>query len=166
MSRLYKAYYMYNLSIQLVYMFYVYISCQDLYVLCLYFLSRLDKDISAYHEGVSSRHIHSLLHLSLSLSLSLSLYIYIYIYVYTYTYSGTYSSVVRVSAPWGGGPGFNPHHIELSGLEVRPLKVSGGSPVHLRSKHQELVGKTLWVKHIYIYIYIYIHTYTYTYIHI
>ena len=26
------------------------------------------------------------------------------------------------------------------------LKVSGGSPVHLRSKHQELVGKTLWVK--------------------
>ena len=39
-----------------------------------------------------------------------------------------------------------PHHIKLSGLEVRPLKVSGGSPVHLRSKHQELVGKTLWVK--------------------
>ena len=23
---------------------------------------------------------------------------------------------------------------------------SGGSPVHLRSKRQELVGKTLWVK--------------------
>ena len=37
-------------------------------------------------------------------------------------------------------------YIKLSGLEVRPLKVSGGSPVHLRSKHQELVGKTLWVK--------------------
>ena len=39
-------------------------------------------------------------------------------------------------------------------------KVTGGSPVHLRSKHQELVGKTLWVKqnnkYIYIYIYIYI----------
>ena len=60
--------------------------------------------------------------------------------------SGTYSSVVRVSASGGGGPGFNPHHVKLSGLEVRPLKVSGGSPVHLRSKHQELVGKTLWVK--------------------
>ena len=60
--------------------------------------------------------------------------------------SGTYSSEVRVSASGGGGPGFNPHHIKLSGLEARPLKVSGGSPVHLRSKHQKLVGKTLWVK--------------------
>ena len=70
--------------------------------------------------------------------------------------------MVRVSASGGGGPGFNPHHIKLGGLEVRPLKVSEGSPVHLRSKHQELVGKTLWVKYIYIYtlsvyIYIYIH---------
>ena len=67
--------------------------------------------------------------------------------------------MVRVSASGGGGPGFNPHNIKLSGLEVRPLKVSGGSPVHLRSKHQELVGKTLWVKKkkkTYIYIYIYI----------
>ena len=54
--------------------------------------------------------------------------------------------MVRVSASGGGGPGFNPHHIKLSGLAVRPLKVSGGSPVHLRSKHQELVRKTLWVK--------------------
>ena len=35
---------------------------------------------------------------------------------------------------------------KLSGLEVSPLKVSGGSPVHLRSKHQVLVGKTRWVK--------------------
>ena len=61
-------------------------------------------------------------------------------------FSGTYSSVVRVSASGGGGPGFNPHHVKLSGSEVRPLKVSGGSPVHLRRKHQELVGKTLWVK--------------------
>ena len=42
--------------------------------------------------------------------------------------------------------GFNPHHVKLSGLGVRPLRVSGGSPVHLRSKHKELVGKTLWVK--------------------
>ena len=62
--------------------------------------------------------------------------IYVYIYIYIYTYSGTYSSVVRVSVSGGGGPGFNPHHIKLSGLEVRPLKVSGGSPVHLRSKQQ------------------------------
>ena len=60
--------------------------------------------------------------------------IYIYIYVCS-TSSGTYSSVVRVSASGGGGPGFNPPHIKLSGLEVRPLKVSGGSPVHLRSKN-------------------------------
>ena len=52
-------------------------------------------------------------------------------------------------------------------LEVRPLKVSGGSPVHLRSKHQELVGKTLWVKYIYIYTHthIYIHAYMHTYVH-
>ena len=69
-----------------------------------------------------------------------------YIYIYICIRSGTYSSVVRVSASGGGGPGFNPHHIKLSGLEVRPLIVSGGSPVHLWSKHQELVGKTLWVK--------------------
>ena len=75
-----------------------------------------------------------------SRSLSLSIYICIE------RESGTYSSVVRVSASGGGGPGFNPHHIKLNRLEVRPLKVSGGSPVHLRSKHQELVGKTLWVK--------------------
>ena len=52
----------------------------------------------------------------------------------------------------GGGPEFkscrrSESRIEkLSELEVSPLKVSGGSPVHLRSKHQELVGKTLWVK--------------------
>ena len=70
-------------------------------------------------------------------------------------YSGTYSSVVRVSASGGEGPGFNPHHIKLSGLEVRPRKVSGGSPVHLRSKHQELVGKTLWVKNENIYVCVY-----------
>ena len=73
-------------------------------------------------------------------------YIYIYIYICNNNNSGTYSSVVRVSRSGGGGSGFNPHHIKLSGLEVRPLEVSGGSPVHLRSKHQELVGKTLWVK--------------------
>ena len=59
-------------------------------------------------------------------------------YTYMYTYICIYNG--------GGGPGFNPHHVKLSGLEGRPLKVSGGSPVHLRSKHQELVGKTLWVK--------------------
>ena len=48
--------------------------------------------------------------------------------------NGSYSSVVRGYGPGVGGPGFNPHHIKLSGLEVRPFKVSGGSPVHLRSK--------------------------------
>ena len=59
-----------------------------------------------------------------------------------YNPSGTYSSVVRVSASGGGGPGFNPHHIKLSGLEVRTLKVSGGSPVHLRSKHRATGSRT------------------------
>ena len=27
-----------------------------------------------------------------------------------------------------GGPGFDPHLVELSGLRVRPFEVSGGSP--------------------------------------
>ena len=27
-----------------------------------------------------------------------------------------------------GGPGFDPRHHKLSGLQVRPFKVSGGSP--------------------------------------
>ena len=50
----------------------------------------------------------------------------------------------------------------LSGLEVSPLKVSGGSPVHLRSKHQVLAGKTRWVKKKKKYIYMYTHIYIYT----
>ena len=54
-------------------------------------------------------------------------------YVYI---NGSYRSVVRGYGLGGGGPGFHPHHIKLSGLEVRPFKVSGGSPVHLRSKHR------------------------------
>ena len=37
---------------------------------------------------------------------------------------------------------FNPHHVKLSGLEVRPFKVSGGSPVHLRSKHRATGSRT------------------------
>ena len=49
-------------------------------------------------------------------------YQYTCIYIYIYTYSGTYSSVVRVSAPWGGGPGFNPHHIKLSGLRGQTIQ--------------------------------------------
>ena len=53
-----------------------------------------------------------------------------------YRGNGSYSSVVRGYGLGRGGPGFNPHHIKLSGLEVRPFKVSGGSPVHLRSKHR------------------------------
>ena len=61
---------------------------------------------------------------------------YIHIYIYVYFFSGTYSSVVRVSASGGGGPGFNPHHVKLSGLEVK-----------------ELVGKTLWLTKTKIYIY-------------
>ena len=61
------------------------------------------------------------------------------------TYNGSYSSVVRVSASGGGGPRFNPHHIELSGLEVSPFKISGGSPVHLRSKHPA-TGSRTWME--------------------
>ena len=51
-------------------------------------------------------------------------------------HNGPDSSVVRAYGLGGGGPGFNPHHVKLSGLQVRPFKVSGGSPVHLRSKHR------------------------------
>ena len=57
--------------------------------------------------------------------------------------NGSYSSVVRVSASGGGGPGFNPRHNKLSGLEIRQLKVSGGSPVHLWSKHRA-TGSRAW----------------------
>ena len=66
----------------------------------------------------------------------LSLSLYIYIYIQRERENGSYSSVVRGYGVGGGGPGFNPHHIKLSGLEVRPFKVSGGSPVHLWSKHR------------------------------
>ena len=44
------------------------------------------------------------------LSLSLYVYTYVYIYIYIYIYIG------------------EPHLVELSGLRVRPFKVSGGSP--------------------------------------
>ena len=87
---------------------------------------------------------------------------YIYIYIYTYIgvciHSGPHSSVVRAGAQVAEALGSSPaetvrgHTTEpievLSGVEVSPLKVSGGSPVHLRSKHQVLVGKTRWVKKI------------------
>ena len=36
--------------------------------------------------------------------------------------------MVRGYGLGGGGPGFNPHHDKLSGLQIRPFKVSGGSP--------------------------------------
>ena len=42
--------------------------------------------------------------------------------------NGPDSSVVRGYGLGGGDPGFNPHHVKLSGLQVRPFKVSGGSP--------------------------------------
>ena len=73
-----------------------------------------------------------------------NMYKYVYIYIYVYTHiNGSYSSVVRVSASGGGGPGFNPHHLKLSGLEVRPFKVSGGNT---GQPGQELGWKTFWVK--------------------
>ena len=98
------------------------------------------------------------------------MYMYIYIYIYIYildscggrsprrqqldyvnpryqhnihsTHNGSYSSVVRVSASGGGGPGFNPHHNKLCVLEVSPFKVSGGSPVLLRSKLRATGSRT------------------------
>ena len=58
------------------------------------------------------------------------------------------------------------NNIKLSGLEVRPFKVSGGSPVHLRSKHRA-TGSRTWMEDplgqnmcVYIYIYIYVYMYT------
>ena len=60
------------------------------------------------------------------------IYKHIYVCTHVYIYIYTHTSDVYI-------------YIYMYRLEVRPFKVSGGSPVHLRSKHQELVGKTLWV---------------------
>ena len=57
-------------------------------------------------------------------------------------YNGPDSSVVRGYGLGAGGPEFDPHHVKLSGLQVRPLKVSGGSPVHLRSKNRATGSRT------------------------
>ena len=91
--------------------------------------------------------VQCILHYMIECSIyyNISCYVILYYIISSYHniiyYSGTYSSVVRVSASGGEGPGFNPHHIKLSGLEVRPLKVSGGSPVHLRSKNTKTCRK-------------------------
>ena len=92
--------------------------------------------------------------------ISLSLCIYIYI-------NGPDSSVVRGYGLGVGGPEFNPHHVKLSGLQVRPFTVSRGSPVHLRSKHratgsrtwkEDLLGQQkIMITYICVYIYIYIY---------
>ena len=65
-----------------------------------------------------------------------------YEYLVARKMNGPDSSVVRGYGLGGGGPGFNPHHVKLSGLHVRPFKVSGGSPVHLRSKHRATRSRT------------------------
>ena len=80
-------------------------------------------------------YIYTHIHIHISLSL------YVYIYIYTLL-NGPDSSVVRGYGLGGGGPEFNPHHVKLSGLQVRPFKVSGGSPVHLRSKHRATGSRT------------------------
>ena len=54
------------------------------------------------------------------------MYMYVYIYIYIYIYVCMYVCMYVC----------NLHHIKLSGLQVRPVKVSGGFPVHLRSKHR------------------------------
>ena len=94
----------------------------------------------------------------------------IYIYI---CMNGPDSSVVRGYGLGGGGPEFNPHHVKLSGLQVRPFKVSGGSPVLLRSEHRA-TGSRPWKEdllgqnniYIYIYICIYVRTCMYVCIYI
>ena len=73
-----------------------------------------------------------------------------------------------------GGPGFNPHLVELGGLRVRPFKVSGGSPRPPPEQTPVVKVKTPRVsksqKEICVYIYvslplsIYIYIYIYTYV--
>ena len=91
-------------------------------------------------------------------------------YVCMYVCSGPYSSVVRARAQEAEVLGSILTTSKLSGLEVSPLKVSGGSPVHLRSKHEELVGRPSGSKkkcmYVCMYTYIYIYTHTYMCIHI
>ena len=87
--------------------------------------------------------------------------------------NGPDSSVVRGYGLGGGGPGFNPHHYKLSGLQIRPFKVSGGSPRpppeqtpgnRVKNLEGKPAGSTKEKKikmmaiDIYIYIYIHIHT--------
>ena len=108
-------------------------------------------------------------------------YIYIYIERERYAHIYTHTCIVALIAQWlvrelrwrrpwvqvlpkrSEVIRLRPNDV-LSGLEVSPLKVSGGSPVHLRSRHQVLVGKTRWVKNKRKEIYIHIHAYIYRYI--
>ena len=81
--------------------------------------------------------------------------------------------MVRGYGLGAGGPEFNPHHVKLSGLQVRPFKVSGGSLVHLRSKHratgsrtwkEDLLGQQkqqMYCVYVCIYVYVYIYIYIY-----
>ena len=69
-----------------------------------------------------------------------------YIYTYIHTYIHTHIYILCVSTPsrhascaadagLGGVAANNSSTETFSGLEVSPLKVSGGFPVHLRSKN-------------------------------
>ena len=67
-------------------------------------------------------------------------------HVLMYAENGKQKTIIPTKGgPLVGGPGFNPHHIKLSGLDVSPFKVSGGSPVHLRSKHRA-TGSRTWME--------------------
>ena len=94
------------------------------------------------------------------------IYVYIYIYIhremYVYIYIYIHASATAPIAQWlerraqeAGGPGFDPHLVELSGLRVRPFKVSGGSPRPPPEQTPVVKVKGPRVSKIYIYIYIY-----------
>ena len=72
--------------------------------------------------------------------------IYLFLSIYNYTLTNAEMAPIAQwlerGAQEAGGPGFDPHLVEMSVLQVRPFKVSGGSPVPLRSKHRATGSRT------------------------
>ena len=69
---------------------------------------------------------------------------YRYLYIIVARILLSPGSIRRLATPVSGAAGN--HYYDYGHYYYYSLNVSGGSPVHLRSKHHELVGKTLWVK--------------------
>ena len=92
--------------------------------------------------------MHACIHACMHVCMYVCMYIYIYIY----------AQWLERRAQEAGGPGFDPHLVELSGLWVRPFKVSGGSP-HPPPEQTPVVtskdSSSLKKQEMYIYIYIY-----------